>query len=104
MVTETRPSSVLIVDDEALVRRTIRKSLTGRGFVCYEAENAANAMESLNRSPAEVVLLDIRMPGKTGKELLPEISATFPETAVIMATADIEPSSNVLKTAPRTTS
>ncbi len=99
MVTETKKSSVLIVDDEALVRRTIRKSLTGEGYTCYEADNAESALETLNQSPTEVVLLDIRMPGKTGKQLLPEISSTFPETAVIMATADIEPNTiiNCLK-------
>ncbi len=91
MVTEARQPSVLIVDDEELVRRTIRKSLAREGFVCYEAENAEKAMECLRSQPAEVVILDIKMPGKTGRELLPEISAIFPETAIIMATADIEP-------------
>jgi putative two-component system response regulator len=90
-----KQSSVLIVDDEALVRRTIRKSLASEGYICYEAENADKAINCLNTSPAEVVLLDIRMPGKTGKELLPEISAAFPNTAVIMATADIEPTTIV---------
>jgi putative two-component system response regulator len=91
MATETKPSSVLIVDDEALVRRMIRKGLASEGYICYEADNADKAINCLHASPAEVVLLDIRMPGKTGQELLPEISATFPRTAVIMATADIEP-------------
>jgi putative two-component system response regulator len=91
MVTEAKQPSVLIVDDEALVRRTIRKSLAHEGFVCYEAENAEKAMECLHSQPTEVVILDIKMPGKTGKELLPEISTVFPETAIIMATADIEP-------------
>lgn len=91
MVTATLPPSVLIVDDETLVRRTIRKSLDNNGFICYEAENAEKAMEFLKNRPTEIVLLDVKMPGKTGKDLLPEISAAFPNTSVIMATADIEP-------------
>jgi len=95
MVKEAKQPSVLIVDDEALVRRTIRKSLASEGFICYEAESAEKAMECMRARPAEVVILDIKMPGKTGKELLPEISAVFPDTAIIMATADVEPATIV---------
>lgn len=95
MVTEAKQPSVLIVDDEELVRRTIRKSLASEGFICYEAESAEKAMECMRSRPAEVVILDIKMPGKTGKELLPEISSVFPDTAIIMATADVEPTTIV---------
>lgn len=91
MVTKTIDTSILIVDDEALVRRTISKCLASKGFICYEADNADNAMDCLRSQPVEVLFLDVRMPGKTGKDFLPEIKAAFPETAVIMVTADIEP-------------
>jgi putative two-component system response regulator len=95
MTTESKATSVLIVDDETLVRRTIRKSLVREGYECKEAESAAAAMEALKSQPAEVVLLDIKMPGKSGRELLPEISAAFPDTSVIMATATVEPATIV---------
>jgi response regulator RpfG family c-di-GMP phosphodiesterase len=42
-------------------------------------------MEKLRASPAELVILDINMPGRPGTELLPEIRTSFPETAVLMA-------------------
>jgi putative two-component system response regulator len=83
--------SVLIVDDEALVRRTIRKTLSDEGFSCGEAGSADEALQCLKSKPTEVVILDIKMPGKSGNELLPEIREHFPETAVVMATAVIEP-------------
>jgi len=91
MTTSVAQPSVLIVDDEALVRRTLRKSLSREGFLCDEADNAEKALECLRRRQAEVAILDIKMPGKTGNELLPEIRSAFPETAVIMATAVAEP-------------
>ncbi len=91
MTTKTLTPSVLIVDDEPLVRKTIRKSLKREGFSCYEAENAATAIQALKELPTEIVLLDIKMPGKSGKDLLPEINASYPETSVIMATAIVEP-------------
>ena len=66
MVTATTQTTILIVDDEELVRRTIRKSLTGEGFTYYEADGAERALECLRGRQAEVAILDIKMPGKTG--------------------------------------
>jgi putative two-component system response regulator len=78
---------VLIVDDEASIRRLVMAKLTGSGYQCIEAGNAAQALDKLNTEPVSLILLDIKMPGKSGIELLPEIKARFPDTAVVMATA-----------------
>lgn len=91
MATSLAQPSVLIVDDEVLVRRTLRKSLSWEGFRCEEAGSADEALQRLKSKLAEVVLLDIKMPGKSGSEILPEIRKSFPETAVLMVTAVIEP-------------
>lgn len=88
----TERESVLIVDDEAVIRRFLRRKLSGEGYQCEEAGSAEQALEKLRGDTAELVILDIRMPGKSGHELLLEIRARYPDTAVIMATAVTETS------------
>jgi putative two-component system response regulator len=78
---------VLIVDDEPVVRRILKQKLSAEGYHCQEASTAREAADSLAKSPAELVVLDIKMPGKSGVELLSEIKKLYPDTAVIMATA-----------------
>lgn len=88
----TERESVLIVDDEAIIRRFLRRKLSGEGYQCEEAGSAEQALEKLRGNTTELVILDIRMPGKSGHELLPEIRASYPDTAVIMATGVTETS------------
>jgi len=82
--------NILIVDDEAAIRKLLHRKLTREGYQCEEADSAARTLNKLSSSPMELVLLDIKMPGKSGIELLPEIKANYPDTAVIMATAVTE--------------
>jgi putative two-component system response regulator len=91
MVTTLAKEKILIVDDEKIVRRSLNKCLTRNGFSCLEAGNAKEALENLSREPADLVILDITMPGTSGSELLPQIKKAFPDTAVVMATAVVEP-------------
>ena len=79
--------SVLIVDDEELMRRSIRIKLTREGYDCHEAASAAEALDYLKGAPVNLVLLDIKMPGKYGSELLPQIRREYPNTAVVMVSA-----------------
>ena len=81
---------LLIIDDEATIRKLLRQKLSGEGYQCEEAnsaEQALNVLNMLEASPIALVILDIKMPGKSGIELLPEIKSGYPDTAVIMATA-----------------
>jgi len=90
VITATR-ENILIVDDEKTVRRSLNKALTMNGFSCEEASCADEAMASLSRRPTDLVILDVMMPGTSGKELLPQLKKTYPDTAVVMATAVVEP-------------
>jgi putative two-component system response regulator len=80
-------TKILVVDDEAMVRKLLCQRLSREGYQCDEADSADQALKKLKANPADVVILDIKMPGKSGMELLPEIKAKYPDTAVMMATA-----------------
>ncbi len=82
--------TVLIVDDDAAIRKLLSRKLSREGYRCKEASTAEEALNRLESSPIELVILDIKMPGKSGIEVLPEIKARYPDTAVIMDTADTE--------------
>lgn len=82
-----KQAKVLIVDDEAMIRRSIRKRLTRENYLCDEADSAEQALGRLAINTAELVILDNKMPGKSGREILPTIRQNYPDTAVIMSTA-----------------
>jgi len=81
---------ILIVDDEPMIRRLLHVKLSRQGYRCEEAGNAMEALEKMRAYAADLIMLDMKMPGKSGMDLLPELKTTFPDTAVIMATAVAE--------------
>ncbi len=91
----TKQGRILIVDDEEAIRRLLYQKLSGEGYQCQEAGSADQALDKLGGNMVELVLLDIKMPGKSGVELLPEIKASYPDTAVIMATATTDTSTAI---------
>jgi putative two-component system response regulator len=80
-------AAILITDDEASVRGLLRHRLAREGYRCLEAGSAYRAVEELRRSQVALVILDIKMPGRSGVQLLHEIRTSYPDTMVIMATA-----------------
>jgi putative nucleotidyltransferase with HDIG domain len=81
---------ILIVDDEPMIRHLLHVKFSRQGYHCEEASSSCEALEKLKTYPADLVMLDMKMPGKSGIELLPELKASYPNTAVIMATAVAE--------------
>jgi putative two-component system response regulator len=79
--------TLLIVDDEAAIRKVLLQKLSREDYQCEEADSAEQVLNILKTSLIALVILDIKMPGKSGIELLPEIKSGYPDTAVIMATA-----------------
>ncbi len=94
-----KQEGILIVDDEEAIRRLLHQKLSSEGYQCQEAGNAEQALDKLRSNPVGLVILDIKMPGKSGIELLPEIKASYADTAVVMATAtaDINVAINCMK-------
>ncbi len=79
--------SVLVVDDVDIMRTTCKRTLEKEG---YEVIDSASGQEALKRLPSDgvdVAVLDIRMPGISGVDLLRKIKTDWPETEVIMMTA-----------------
>ena len=82
-----RRGSILIVDDEFSVRDSLANWFRKDGLRVAVAAGAAEALRHLQDSEFDIVLLDVRMPGTDGLELLPQIRAIDPHLAVIMITA-----------------
>ena len=80
-------AKVLVVDDEALVRESLRDWLTESGYEVFTAENGFQALEFIDRERMGVVLADLVMPGMDGIELMKRAKETHPNVAVIIITA-----------------
>jgi two-component system, NtrC family, response regulator AtoC len=80
---------ILVVDDEELIRWTLKEALGGWGYTPVEAATVAVALSALETERPVVVLLDIYLPDGSGLELLREIKQRHPETAVIIITANV---------------
>ena len=81
------PHSVLVVDDDDLLREVLSSWVHSFGFEVREAENAAEALDTMAVAPADVALCDVNMPGENGVWLASRIRERHPSTAIIMATA-----------------
>jgi len=80
----TRLGTILIVDDEASIRKSLEGVLSDEGFSCALASDGADALSQLPSLRPSLVLLDIWMPGMDGIETLRRIKAMQPGTPVIM--------------------
>ncbi len=77
---------ILVIDDEVVVGNSIRKILKPRGYHVEHAETPHAAMKVLSERPVDMILLDIRIPGVKGLDLLKSIREEYPTIPVIMIT------------------
>jgi len=83
--------SILIVDDEPIVREAIRDWMVDAGYSVATASTGEEAIEIVNRQDFGVVVLDVRLPGKTGIRVLQEIKQLKPQIKAIVITAYASP-------------
>jgi two-component system phosphate regulon sensor histidine kinase PhoR len=80
-------AKILIVDDEADIALILKLQLEDDGYCTMRARDGFEALDLLNREDFSLVLLDIKMPGMDGIQVLEKLHSAHPEMAVIMMTA-----------------
>ena len=84
---ENRGNRILIVDDEHLVRWSIRYFLEKEGFHTEEASSAQEALQILQSGDVSVLITDLMMPGMHGVDLINQAIKTTPDLDVLVITA-----------------
>jgi heterodisulfide reductase subunit A len=84
---ERKKFHILVVDDELIVRDSLKEILEDEGYTVETAESGPQALEKLAERPYHLMLTDIKMPGMDGVEVLQKAKADYPELTVVMMTA-----------------
>lgn len=87
---------LLIVDDSALSRRTMRRILESAGYEVVEADDGMTALELYFLEKPSLVLLDLVMKGMYGLDVLVKLREMDPKALVVVASADIQSSTRKL--------
>jgi len=82
----TGPARILIIDDDASVRKVIAMALEDEGYSVDTAENGSEAIQKCNANFYNVALIDIRLPDMEGTKLLREMKDTTPKMIKIIVT------------------
>jgi DNA-binding NtrC family response regulator len=83
----TGPARILLVDDEEAIRLALSRFLRMRGYAVETASSGAAALALLESEIFQLMLCDVRMPGITGLELVPQALAIDADLAVVMLSA-----------------
>ena len=87
---------ILIVDDSALSRRTLRRIIESAGYEVVEADDGMTALELYFLEKPSLVLLDLVMKGMYGLDVLVKLREMDPKALVVVASADIQSSTRKL--------
>jgi DNA-binding response OmpR family regulator len=81
--------TVLVVEDDTNIRQFVAVNLKARGYMVVQAENAEDGLQQLLARSPDVLVLDIKLPGMSGWDMLKQIVAdpTLPDLPVIIMTA-----------------
>lgn len=86
---------ILVIDDEASLRKTLARILGNAGFEVTTAESAEQGLDFLKTTPYDLVLTDLRMPGMHGMDALKLIHVNYPSLPVVLFTAQPDVNSAV---------
>jgi DNA-binding NtrC family response regulator len=96
---EEHRATILTVDDEESIRDILCRKLQSLGYHCEVASDGNEALWKAFMQDFDLVLMDIKMPGMSGMEVLPKLATDHPDTCVIMLTAvsDIQTAVEAMK-------
>lgn len=77
---------ILVIDDDPGIRRLIRRHLENEGYHVITATDGREGLEVVSSNNVQLVLLDLKMPGMMGPEIIAEIKKTHPHLAIIIVT------------------
>ena len=80
-------SNILVVDDEPVARQSLSEILRLEGYAVNAVPNGQAAVEYVRTHPIELLIVDLRMPGMDGLEVIQVVNQISPETEVILLTA-----------------
>ncbi len=80
-------SNILVVDDEPVARQSLSEILRLEGYAVNSVPNGQAAVEYVRTHPIELIIVDLRMPGMDGLEVIQVVNQISPETEVILLTA-----------------
>ena len=75
------PAHILLIEDDLLVLKTVTTLLKNQGYACTSCSDASEGLNQIKTNHFDLVISDIRMPGKNGVEAAQEISRLFKERA-----------------------
>ena len=82
--------TVLLVEDDALIRSATAEALQDAGHVVVEAGSAEEAMAALQTAPIDVLITDIHLPGSSGLDLADRAAGLRPGMRIVLASGDVE--------------
>ena len=78
---------IMVVDDERIVRESLFHWFKRWGHAVVAVSSGFEALERIEKTPFEVLFLDIKMPGMSGLEVLKKVKEEYPDTLVVIITA-----------------
>ena len=93
-----RPT-ILVVDDEKLIRWSLKENLEKAGYAVYTAATGEEALDLIGRELPDLILQDVKLPGVSGMEILEQVKELDPTALIIMMTAygDVDTSVKAMK-------
>ncbi len=79
--------TILVVDDEPIVRESIKDWMVDAGYDVTTAESGEEALRLVDKRMFDFVVIDVRLPGKTGIKTLQELKSAYPQIKSVVITA-----------------
>ena len=83
---ESEQGTVLLIDDDPLLRKALGRQLLRQGYVVLDAEDGPSGLELAASKPVDVALIDHWLPGMTGREVLRRMKEISPSTECVIVT------------------